>query len=83
MARMENTTGQTLVKCKNTEDGNYSEITQHATHRLKQRKDSGQVNTLAALECSYEEVESHEGDHIHTIIQGRPSKSCYICLTVH
>lgn len=54
MARMENTTSQTLVKCKDTEDGNYSEVTQQATHRLKRRKDSGRVNTLAALECSYE-----------------------------
>lgn len=52
MAAMENTAGQTLVKCTDTEDGKYSEITQ----RLKQRKDSGRVNTLAALECSYDEV---------------------------
>lgn len=57
MAGMEDTTGQTLVKCTDTEDGNYSEITQQATHRLKQRKDSGRVNTLATLECSYDEVE--------------------------
>lgn len=57
MARMENTTGQTLVKCKDTEDGNYNKITQQATHRLKQRKDSSRVNTLAALQCSYDEVE--------------------------